>query len=52
MNIYDNDYTEVDSSPMATQQQKFLKEYFSPARFFERHCAANPDAPECRVFED
>lgn len=52
MSIYDTDYAETDSSPMATQQARFLAEYFSPANFYERHCEANPGAVECRIFED
>ena len=50
--IYDNDYTEIDSSPLGTQQARFLEEYFSPSNFFERHCAENPSAHSCKIYTD
>ena len=44
--IYDADYTEIDPSPLATQQSKWLA---SPASFYFRDCAANPSAAHCRI---
>ena len=43
---YDSDYTEIDASPLATQQRKWLE---SPASFYFRDCAANPSASHCRI---
>ncbi len=49
--MLDLDYIETDSSPMGTLQAKFLEEYFSPANFFNRLCALDPSAPECREYD-
>ena len=43
---YDSDYAEIDPSPLATQQRKWLA---SPASFYFRDCAANPSAAHCRI---
>ena len=43
---YDSDYTEIDASPLATQQSKWLA---SPASFYFRDCAANPASAHCRI---
>ena len=43
---YDSDYTEVDASPLATQQRKWLE---SPASFYFRDCTTNPAAAHCRI---
>lgn len=43
---YDSDYSEIDPSPLATQQRKWLA---SPASFYFRDCAANPSAAHCRI---
>ena len=43
---YDSDYAEIDPSPLATQQSKWLA---SPASFFFRDCAVNPNASHCRI---
>ena len=40
---------EADPSGMATQQKKWLE---NPANFFDRYCANNPGAVECRIYED
>lgn len=42
MSIYNTDYTEVDSSPMATQQSKFFAEL----------AAENADTEESSTVED
>ena len=43
---YDSDYAEIDPSPLATQQGKWLA---SPASFYFRDCAANPASAHCRI---
>ena len=49
MSPYNSDYSEIDPSPMATQQAQWFD---SPSTYFERTCALNPGATECRTFED
>ena len=51
VNVFETEVFEADASPMATQQRKFLDEYFSPANFFERLCLLDPSAPECREYD-
>ena len=46
---YDSDYVEIDASPMATQQRKWLE---SPATYLDRLCALEPGAVECRVYDN
>lgn len=55
--VYSSDYVEADASPLATQTKKFFAEQeaaraASPAGFYDRHCSANPSAPECKIYED
>ena len=45
--IYNHDYIEVDASPMATQQRKWLE---SPSTFLDRLCALEPGAVECKTY--
>ena len=54
-NIYDNDYTEIDPSPMATQQQRFVADLVAvqaKATYWDVFCGVNPSAPECKLYED
>jgi hypothetical protein len=44
--IYDSDYVEIDSSPMATQQKQWLE---SPSSFYFRECVSNPSSHHCRI---
>ena len=44
--IYDSDYVEIDSSPLATQQKQWLE---SPSSFFFRECVSNPNSHHCRI---
>lgn len=48
-----SDYQEIDSSPMATQQQEFLKEQEKTSwrAKYERFCEANPWDLECKMFD-
>ena len=47
---YDDDFPfETDKSALGTQQEKWLN---SPATFLDRLCALEPDAVECRTYED
>jgi hypothetical protein len=48
------DYQEIDSSPMATQQEQFFedKEAKSPTTSFRNYCEQNPWALECKIYED
>jgi len=48
-----SDYQEIDSSPMATQQQEFLEEQEKTSwrAKYERFCEANPWDLECKMFD-
>ena len=47
---YSDDFPfEADKSALGTQQSKWLE---SPSTYFDRLCALDPSAPECRVYED
>ena len=53
--MFDHDYTEIDPSPMATQQQRFiadLEAVQAKANYWDIYCGTNPSAPECKIYED
>ena len=50
-----SEYFETDSSPLATQQGRYLADLErlqAKATFWDVFCAANADAPECKLYED
>ena len=53
LSIMNSDYHEIDSSPMATQQQKFLEEQEQSSwrARYERFCEENPWDLECKIFD-
>ena len=53
--MIDNDYIEIDPSPMATLQQRFiadLEAIQAKATYWDVHCTIDPSAPECKIYED
>lgn len=47
---YDNDFPfEADHTPLGYLQDRWLN---SPSTALERHCALNPSAVECKIYED
>ena len=55
LNVYDNDYTEIDPSPMATLQRRYVADLVAiqaKATYWDVYCSTDPSAPECKVYED
>lgn len=57
VNVYDNDYTEIDPSPMATQQQRYVADLVAIQKkvtYWDVFCTTpeNYGAPECKVYEE
>ena len=50
-----SEYFETDSSPLATQQERYLRDLKTlqaKANYWDVFCTTNADAPECKVYED
>lgn len=50
-----SEYFETDSSPLATQQRRYLEDLErlqAKATYWDVFCTGNPDAPECKLYED
>ena len=50
-----SEYQELDASPMATLQQRYVADLESiqaKASFWDVYCTTDPSAPECKVYED
>lgn len=50
-----SEYFEADSSPLATQQERYLRDLKTlqaKATYWDVFCTVNADAPECKVYED
>ena len=53
--IYDSDYVEIDASPMATQQQRFIADLVAvqkKASYWDVFCTTDPSAPECKIYDN
>ena len=52
---YDSDYTEIDASPMATLQQRYIADLVNvqeKASYWDVFCTTDPSAPECKVHDN
>ena len=53
--VYSSDYVEIDPSPMATQQSRYLadlKAVQAKASYWDVFCTTDPSAPECKVHDN
>lgn len=55
--MLDNDFQEIDSSPLATLTLRFFEELeaqkaITGRNFWDGFCDLNSDAPGCKIYED
>ena len=50
-----SEYQEIDASPMATLQQRYVADLESvqaKASYWDVYCGVNPSAPECKIHDN
>ena len=50
-----SEYQEIDASPMATLQQRYvadLQAIQAKASYWDVFCATDPSAPECKIHDN
>ena len=53
--VYNHDYVELDASPLATQQSRYiadLEAVQAKANYWDVFCVLEPSAPECKIHDN